>query len=166
MTPEGKVKAKVRGVFYEMSMYAFPVNQQGIGRRGIPDDFVMIDETPCFVEFKAFIRWDKNNKAALSTMPTPLQIIEMEKARASGMHTYVVDASNSDEFIESLHRQQLYRHEWKIGLKEYEWYRNASPEFFSNHILREMRVNIGVLKPYETVKNMAERFEYGYRFCI
>lgn len=165
MTPEGKVKAEVRKVMHELGIYTFPVNQQGIGRRGIPDDYACWRGVPMFIEYKASIRWDKNNKTAVATMPTPLQIIEMTAARAQGMRTYVIDCNNKKDFIKCLQAGKEYDHPWLITMDEYEWYRSASPEFFENHILREVwaQFTLGFM-PYETIVTMAKRFNYGYRF--
>lgn len=167
MTPEGKVKADVRKVMHDLGIYTFPVNQRGIGRRGIPDDFVCWHGVPMFIEYKASIRWDKNNKAAIATMPTPLQILEMTAARAQGMRTYVVDCHNKKDFIKCLQAGGEYTHPWLMTMADYNWYRAAPVEFFENHIRREMlsQFNSGIM-PYETIVTMAQRFNYGYRFMM
>ena len=159
MTPEGAVKAKVRNALHDMGIYTFPINQQGIGRRGIPDDFMMFNGVPCFIEFKAEMRFDKNNKAALSTWPTVLQILEMEKARKSGMMTYVIDRNNATEFLDAIIRGYLYRSQWIMDMTDYEWYRNAPAAFISN--LWKHNKYPGN-KPYEVIHMMANEFNYAY----
>lgn len=149
-TPEGKVKDKVRKALHSMGIYTFPVNQQGIGRRGIPDDFMLCGGQAVFVEYKALCRWDKNNKTALSTLPTVLQILEMDKIRAAGGITYVVDKTNADEFIASFKAGEFYRHRWTMSLDTYEWYRDLEPKAFN--ALHEGLVKVKGNKPYETIE--------------
>lgn len=164
MTPEGAVKAKVRKALHDAGLYTFPINQRGIGRRGIPDDFMMFDCAPCFIEFKAEMRFDKNNKAALATWPTVLQILEMEKARATGMFTYVIDKNNASEFIDCIKRGILYSHTWKVNLRTYDWYRNATPEYFNDVILKDITAysRATLFKPYEVIETIA--FEHFYKY--
>lgn len=150
MTPEGAVKAKVRKALHDCGIYTFPVNQQGIGRRGIPDDFMMFNGVPCFIEFKAEMRFDKNNKAALSTWPTVLQILEMEKARAAGMHTFVIDKNNADEFVNNIKSGMFYKYEWSLSLESYEWYRNLDTDHFK--ILYDAIADNKYSKPYQLIE--------------
>lgn len=165
MTPEGKVKATVRKFLRELGAYTFPVNQQGIGRCGIPDDYFIFRGKPSFIEFKASIRWDRNHKTALATMPAPLQIIEMDKARCAGMMTYVVDAGNMRAFMEELKQRGEYTHPWCMTWKDYQWYRDAPREFFDSQISVEMQANSKQnILPYETVVLMAHSFNYTYSF--
>lgn len=158
-TPEGKVKEKVRKALHDMGIYTFPINQQGIGRRGIPDDFMMFNGVPCFIEFKAEMRFDKNNKAALSTWPTVLQILEMEKARKAGMRTYVIDKNNMDEFITLTKQGLFYTHNWLLELKDYEWYREAPPAFVQQ-MWKNNKSNI--FTPYEIIHDQAQAYKYAY----
>ena len=149
MTPEGAVKAKVRKTLHDCGIYTFPVNQQGIGRRGIPDDFLIMGGRPVFIEYKAECRWDKNNKTALATLPTVLQILEMDKIREAGGITYVVDRNNMDEFIEAIRAGEFYKHRWIMSLTSYEWYRDLNKDDFA-------RLQQGMTKctnkPYETIE--------------
>ena len=163
-TPEGKVKEKVRKALHDLGIYTFPINQQGIGRRGIPDDFMMFNGVPCFIEFKAEMRFDKNNKAALSTWPTVLQILEMENARAAGMHTFVIDKNNADDFIDCIRRDAFYPHVWRLNLHAYDWYRNATPEYFNDVILKAITAysRETLFKPYEVIDTIA--FEHFYKY--
>ena len=158
-TPEGKVKEKVRKALHDCGIYTFPINQQGIGRRGIPDDFMMFNGVPCFIEFKAEMRFDKNNKAVLSTWPTVLQILEMEKARKAGMRTYVIDKNNIDEFIYETSQGYFYAYPWLIDLKDYEWYRNASSDF-----VKQLWKNEDAIwyEPYDYIHMLAQNYKYAY----
>lgn len=167
MTPEGKVKATVRKFLKDIGAYTFPINQQGIGRRGIPDDYFMFCSQPAFIEFKAQMRWDKNHKTALATMPTPLQIIEMDKAREAGICTYVVDSNNMRAFMDELKHHCKYSHPWCMTWKDYQWYRDAPQWFFDCQLSVEMHANyLRGTMPYETVSIMARRFEYKYAYKI
>ena len=131
MTPEGSVKAKARKAIHAEGLYTFPVNQQGIGRRGIPDDMMLIQGTLYFIEYKAHMRWDVNNKTALRTLPTPLQIVEMEHARAQGAITLAVDDRSVDEFCKWINTGFCYVKKvpvfciWDITWNEYQCYRDA-----------------------------------------
>lgn len=160
MTPEGEVKAKVRRALHKRGYYTFPVNQQGIGRRGIPDDFAMINNVPCFIEFKADMRFDKNNKTAIATLPTVLQVLEMEQARANGMITYVVDKNNMEEFISCIECGIRYSHPWNISIKAFEWYKDISSEFFVNRVKPIFDNNKLLLEPYELIPELAEQYKY------
>lgn len=92
MTPEGKVKAACRKALRGLGCLVLPYNAQGIGASGVPDDLVMAPGRGFFtIEYKAHLRWDRNNKAALSTLPTMLQTGMMERIRACGFETYVID---------------------------------------------------------------------------
>lgn len=132
MTPEGEVKSKARKVIHAESLYTFPVNQQGIGRRGIPDDMMLIQGTFYFIEYKAHMRWDVNNKTALRTMPTPLQIIEMDKAREQGAVTLAVDDRSVSEFCKWVSSGLCYVQRvpicciWDITWDDYQKYRDAT----------------------------------------
>lgn len=149
MTPEGAVKAKVRKALHDCGIYTFPVNQQGIGRRGIPDDFLIMGGRPVFIEYKAECRWDKNNKTALATLPTVLQILEMDRIREAGGITYVVDRNNMDEFIESVRAGVFYKHRWIMSLTSYEWYRDLNKDDFAR--LQQGMAKV-TSKPYETIE--------------
>lgn len=132
MTPEGKVKAKARSVIHSLGFYTFPVNQRGIGRRGIPDDFLMLYGVPFFIEYKAHMRWDTNKKVALATLPTMLQVSEMQDIRANGGITLVVDDAGLDVLIEWLHSCKKDEHvyncyslSWNITKEKFDAYAKA-----------------------------------------
>lgn len=132
MTPEGKVKAKARSVIHSLGFYTFPVNQRGIGRRGIPDDFLMLYGVPFFIEYKAHMRWGTNKKVALATLPTMLQVSEMQDIRANGGRTLVVDDAGLDVLIEWLHSckkaelaHPCYRLSWNITKEKFAAYAKA-----------------------------------------
>lgn len=134
MTPEGEVKELARKAYKRLGIYYFPVNQQGIGRRGIPDDLLCLQGRMWFVEYKAHMRWETNNKAAIRTLPTVLQILEMQKARDSGAVTVAIDDHNVNAFIQYLHDNvnelhMMYPEQfaWEIELDMFERYRNAEP---------------------------------------
>lgn len=132
MTPEGAVKDKARKAIKAEGLYTFPVNQQGIGRRGIPDDMMLINGTFYFIEYKAHMRWDTNNKTALRTMPTVLQIIEMDKARAQGAITLAVDDKSVYEFCQWIRDGFCYVKKvpmfcvWDMSWEDYQCYRDAT----------------------------------------
>lgn len=132
MTPEGSVKDKARKAIHAEGLYSFPVNQQGIGRRGIPDDMLLIKGTFYFVEYKAHMRWDINNKTALRTLPTPLQIVEMDKARDQGAITLAVDDRSVAEFCKWVREGLCYVQKvptfciWDMTWSDYQRYRGAS----------------------------------------
>lgn len=132
MTPEGKVKAKARSVIHSLGFYTFPVNQRGIGRRGIPDDFLLLYGVPFFIEYKAHMRWDTNKKVALATLPTMLQVSEMQDIRANDGTTLVVDDAGLDVLIEwlcSCKKVELalpcYRLSWNITKERFDAYAKA-----------------------------------------
>ena len=134
MTPEGKVKHQARNLAKELGIYTFPVNQQGIGRRGILDDLVIVYGLVMFVEFKAHINWTSHCKTAFSTMPTLLQIFEMDRIRLAGGITLVVDDSNFvfyEKYLRGLQAKQDVTElskavRWDITMKDFESYRDMS----------------------------------------
>lgn len=130
MTPEGKIKNKARRVAHDRGYYTFPVNQSGLSRRGIPDDFIIVNRAPYFVEFKAHMRWDTNNAAAIKTLPTAWQIVEMSKAREAGICTLVVDDSNVNYYCDWLKGEitkdaMLEVCYWDITIRDMEAYKTA-----------------------------------------
>ena len=134
MTPEGKVKYQARKLAKDLGVYTFPVNQQGIGRRGIPDDLVIVHGQVMFVEFKAHINWERHCKTAFATMPTLLQIFEMDRIRLAGGMTLVVDDSNFVFYEKYLRRLQAMQDvselsnavRWEITMQDFEKYRDMS----------------------------------------
>lgn len=103
MTPEGRVKASVRKALREAGCLAIPYNAQGIGVSGVPDDLVLAPRA-CFftIEYKARMRWDRNHRTALATLPTMLQADMMERIRALGFSTYVIDGALADRVLPAL----------------------------------------------------------------
>jgi hypothetical protein len=88
MTPEGKVKAKVKALLNEVGGWHVMVVPQGMGRRGIPDFIICHRGHFIAVEAKA-----AGNK------PTTLQQRELDALGAAGASVMVVD---SDETINEL----------------------------------------------------------------
>lgn len=134
MTPEGEVKYQARKLAKELGIYTFPINQQGIGRRGIPDDLVIVHGQVMFVEFKAHINWTSHCKTAFSTMPTMLQIFEMDRIRLAGGITLVVDDSNFvfyEKYLRALQAKQDVTElakavRWDITMQDFASYRDMS----------------------------------------
>lgn len=86
MTPEAKVKAKVYKILKEKKIYYFTPQTGGYGRSGVPDIICCYRGIFIGIECKA-----GNNK------PTPLQEAEMEKIRAAGGKTFVINENNLHE---------------------------------------------------------------------
>jgi Holliday junction resolvase len=86
MTPEAKVKAKVYKVLKAKNIYYFSPQTGGYGRSGVPDIICCCRGIFIGIECKA-----GNNK------PTPLQEAEMEKIRAAGGKTFVINENNLHE---------------------------------------------------------------------
>lgn len=152
MTPEGKIKKTARDAARDLGFYTFPINQQGIGRRGIPDDFICVNGHSVLVEFKAHMVWEQK-ASALKTLPTMLQAKELWAHETSGGLSLVVDdttldnyiswlqyslwASNSavsaddhDRYCDSLRyaRRIVDNHmRWSIPIERYQLWRNKDP---------------------------------------
>jgi pantoate kinase len=85
MTPEAKVKAKVKKVLNEMdAYYAMPIGD-GFGNSGVPDFLVCYQGVFFGIECKA-----KGNK------PTALQLHHMMQIRKAGGFAFVIDETNVD----------------------------------------------------------------------
>lgn len=102
MTPEGRVKAYVRKNLRTAGVMVIPINQQGIGVRGIPDDLLLYRGDAAFVEYKAHMVWGKNNVSALRTLPTVLQVKAMADIRSHGIAVFVVDDTTHETFAETV----------------------------------------------------------------
>jgi hypothetical protein len=90
MTPEGRVKAKVKKTLTEMgAYYAMPV-ASGYGHAGTPDFLVCYRCQFLAIETKA-----KGNK------PTALQEAAMQRIRDAGGRVYVIDETN----VENLRKE-------------------------------------------------------------
>lgn len=86
MTPEGKVKAKVKKILSEVgAYYAMPVGA-GFGNAGVPDFLVCYKGRFIAIETKA-----KGGK------PTKLQIKHIEDIRKAGGAAIVIDETNYDD---------------------------------------------------------------------
>ena len=86
MTPEAKVKKRVRAALKELyAYYAMPVTG-GYGTSGVPDFLVCWRGLFFGIECKA-----NGNK------PTPLQGNNMRSIREAGGHTIVIDEDNVDQ---------------------------------------------------------------------
>ena len=85
MTPEGKVKAKVKKVLDEYGAYYFMPATGGFGKSGVPDIVGCYKGHFFAVECKA-----GDNR------PTALQEKQMEKIRAANGATFVINEVNTD----------------------------------------------------------------------
>ena len=91
MTPEAKVKAKVKKILAELgAYYAMPVTG-GYGNSGVPDFLVCKGGLFYGIECKA-----NGNK------PTALQIKNLEDIRKAGGVAVVIDETNIDSLKEVL----------------------------------------------------------------
>jgi hypothetical protein len=90
MTPEAKVKAKIKKILDAHEVYHFSPFQAGMGRSGIPDIIACFKSHFIGIEAKA-----GDNK------PTLLQERELDKIRRNGGHAIVVNEDNLDtlEFL-------------------------------------------------------------------
>ena len=92
--PEGKVKAEGRATCRRLGIFSFAVNQTGMSVAGLPDDCLCVNGMFVFIEYKAHMRWDKNHKTALATLPRLNQVKAMQDCREAGGITLVVDDEN------------------------------------------------------------------------
>ena len=86
LTPEGKVKKKLRAVLDELGVYYFMPATGGYGRSGVPDIVGCVSHQFLAIECKV-----PGNK------PTALQARELEKILAAGGIAFVYDGTMSDE---------------------------------------------------------------------
>lgn len=91
MTPEAKVKAKVRKLLDGLRIYYFFPATHGYGRSGVPDII------GCFMGLFVAIEC-KAGKGQL----TGLQELELTKIKAAGGFTFVAREDNIDELKEKL----------------------------------------------------------------
>ena len=87
MTPEAKVKAKVKKILDGHGIYYFLPATGGYGRSGVPDIICCYNSQFLAIECKATAK----NK------PTALQEKEMRKIREAFGETFVIHADNIDE---------------------------------------------------------------------
>lgn len=83
MTPEGKVKKKIKNILEELGMYYFMPPANGYGRAGIPDFIICSKGQFIAIESKA-----QNNK------PTALQERELQRITNAGGLALVVNEDN------------------------------------------------------------------------
>lgn len=91
MTPEGKVKARLKKQLNELGIYHFSPFQAGMGRAGIPD--VIGCYRGVFVAFEC---------KAGSNKPTALQEREMQAIREAGGYAHVINEDNVNDLQEIL----------------------------------------------------------------
>lgn len=91
MTPEGKVKAKVKKTLDMVGAYYFMPTTGGYGRSGIPD----IIGCFCGVFFAIECKAGKGK-------PTALQEREINKIRNAGGHAWLVNEENVEQLHELL----------------------------------------------------------------
>lgn len=85
MTPEGKVKDKVRKILKEHNVYYFMPATGGYGKSGVPDFVCCVDGVFVGIECKAN-----------GNMPTPLQSREIDLIRAAKGYAMVIREDNTD----------------------------------------------------------------------
>lgn len=91
MTPEGKVKARVKRILESLGCYYFMPVGGGFGRAGVPDFIGCLNGCFFGIETKA-----NGGKA------TALQKREMERVTAAGGCAMVIDENNIDGLEEAL----------------------------------------------------------------
>lgn len=91
MTPEGKVKAKLKKTLDEMGIWHFSPFQAGMGRAGIPD--IIGCYNGLFVAFECKANGNK---------PTALQEREINAIRTAKGLAFVVDENNLGDIKELL----------------------------------------------------------------
>lgn len=91
MTPEGKVKKRVKAILDELKVYHFSPMQNGMGRAGIPDIVACHNGKFIGIECKA-----GNNK------PTALQERELNRILNAGGEAYVINEENIEQLREEL----------------------------------------------------------------
>ena len=98
MTPEGKVKARVKKILDSIGAYYFMPATGGYGRSGVPDIVGCLNGVFFAIECKA-----NGGK------PTALQLREIDRINAVGGFAIVVDEDNA-ELLESLPKLLGERH--------------------------------------------------------
>ena len=91
MTPEGKVKKKVKAILDELKVYHFSPMQNGMGRAGIPDIIACHGGKFIGIECKA-----GDNK------PTALQERELNRILNAGGEAFVINEENIEQLREEL----------------------------------------------------------------
>ena len=91
MTPEGKVKEKVKKVLKELNAYYAMPASGGYGNSGVPDFIVCYQSRFYGIECKA-----NGNK------PTALQMDNLVRIRKAGGFGFVIDEENVEQLKEDL----------------------------------------------------------------
>lgn len=92
MTPERRVKVKVKRILDHMNAYNFTPVTGGYGRSGVPDIIACYEGRFIAVECKA-----NGNK------PTALQLDNLQDIEACGGMAFVVDENNIKEFERTMY---------------------------------------------------------------
>lgn len=93
MTPEGKVKARVKKILTDMgAYYAMPLGT-GFGNAGVPDFLVCFSGRFFGIEVKA-----NGNK------PTALQLHNMVQIRKAGGIAFIIDETNIDNLRKEMEK--------------------------------------------------------------
>lgn len=93
MTPEAKVKARVKKILTDMGAYYAMPQSGGYGNSGTPDFLVCFQGAFFGIECKA-----NGNK------PTALQLHHMMQIRKAGGRSFVVDETNIDKLREEMEK--------------------------------------------------------------
>ena len=93
MTPEAKVKARVKKILTDMGAYYAMPQSGGYGNSGTPDFLVCFQGAFFGIECKA-----NGNK------PTALQLHNMMQIRKAGGRSFVVDETNIDKLREEMEK--------------------------------------------------------------
>jgi hypothetical protein len=91
MTPEAKVKKRVKAILDEQQVYHFSPMQNGMGRAGIPDIIACHGGKFIGIECKAG-----------SNKPTALQERELNRILNAGGEAYVINEENIEQLKEEL----------------------------------------------------------------
>jgi len=91
LTPEAKVKKKVKEILDQMGVYHFSPMQNGMGRAGIPDIVACHGGRFIGIECKA-----GDNK------PTALQERELNRILEAGGEAFVINEENTEQLREEL----------------------------------------------------------------
>jgi hypothetical protein len=92
MTPEARVKTKVKRILSHINAYNFSPMTAGYGRSGVPDIIACYGGRFIAVECKA-----NGNK------PTALQLDNLQDIEACGGMAFVVDENNINEFERTMY---------------------------------------------------------------
>ena len=99
MTPEGKVKERIKQILKELNVWFFMPPANGYGRAGIPDFVGCLRGRFIAIEAKAG-----------KGKTTALQDREIERINSSGGYAVVVNEHNIDDLKKTL--EMLERDEW------------------------------------------------------